>query len=256
MKGCFIVFEGTEGSGKTAQAILLEKWLRKSKYNVVRTREPTHSNIGSLINQVLEGKIEAAEEAIPLLFAADRANHTKRLIEPALREGGIVLCDRYVFSSLAYQSQGMKTSFRKKWLKEINKYALKPDIVFFLDIDPEKGLKRLKRNERIHDDKFFEDLETQKRIREAYHSIFNLNEPITNFFNVKGMPHSLLPGVNKLSITDHVPVICINGALPKDGVHKTIRRIAQEFLEYKEILPRKRRVKPEEFFTLLRFTEE
>ena len=256
MKSCFIVFEGIEGSGKSTQAGLLEKWLKKKGYKVVRTREPTRYRIGRVISQVLEKEIEVAEEAIPLLFAADRADHTKRFIEPALKEGGIVLCDRYVFSSYAYQTKGMKTSFRKKWLKEINKHALKPDIVFFLDVVPEEGLKRLERVKRIHDDKFFEDLETQKRIRKAYYDILNLNQPITNFFGMKNLLRLSFPGIKTLSVSDRIPVIHINGALPKNRIHMTIRRVVREFLKYTKILQKGRRVKPEDFYSLLQFAEE
>ena len=137
MKGSLIVFEGTEGSGKTIQATLLKEWLEKKDYRVIYTREPTHNTIGSLINKILEREVVLAEEAIPLLFAADRADHTVRHIIPELKKGLVVVCDRYIFSSLAYQSGGMKGLYSLKRLKEINKYALKPDLTFFLDINPE-----------------------------------------------------------------------------------------------------------------------
>ena len=256
MKGCLIIFEGTEGSGKTVQAKLLEKWLKKMGYSVLYTREPTKYPIGHLIHQILEKDISATEEAIALLFAADRTNHTKRYIAPALRKGSIVLCDRYVFSSLAYQSRGMKIRLSKKWLKEINKYAIKPDVVFFLDIDPEEGLKRIVKGQRVHDDEFFENLETQQRIREAYYDVLNLNQPITNFFKFKSMPHSLLFKVKALSVVDRTPIISIDGALPQENIQDVIRAIMQRFLKHREILPRKRRVKPEELFSLLQFEEE
>ena len=239
---------------------MLEKWLRTKGYNVVYTREPTYYTdypIGSLINRILERHVTVAEEAIPLLFAADRVDHTKRFIVPALKEGSIVLCDRYVFSSLAYQSRGMRVKFTKKWLKEINKYTMRPDIVFFLDIDPKEGLERLRKDQRIHDDKFFEDLDTQKRIREAYYDVFNLNEHVGEFFNLKSMPQSLLSKVKTFTIVDRIPVISIDGALPKENIHNVIREIVRRFVNYRKILPgKRRRVKPKEFLSLLQFKEE
>jgi len=150
----------------------------------------------------------------------------------------------------------MSVKFSKRWLKEINKYAIRPDVVFFLDVDPEEGLGRLTNTKRIHDDRFFEDLETQKRIREAYLDVLNLNQPISNFFKFKGMPHSLLSKVKTISIVDRTPVVSIDGALPIEDIQNVIRRIVLRFLRHREILPRKRRVKPEEFFSLLRFTGE
>ena len=258
MKGCLITFEGIEGSGKTVQARMLEEWLRKRGYGVVYTREPTryaNFHIGQLIHQILEKHIQVAEEAIPLLFAADRVDHTKRYIIPELKKGSIVLCDRYVFSSLAYQSRGMSVQFSKKWLKEINKYAKRPDIVFFLDIDPEEGLKRIKKDPRIHDDKFFERPDTQKLIREAYYDILNLNEPMANFFESKSVPHSLLSKLQTLAAVDQIPVISIDGALPKEEINKIIREIVQKLLKYKETIKR-RPVRPEELFKLIRFTDQ
>ena len=113
-KGCLIVFEGIEGSGKTTASRNLQKYLTTKEHKALWTREPTSSKIGSLIEDILRGEITVAEEAIPLLFAADRADHTKRVIVPAIKKGYIVISDRYVHSSLAYQKSGMEKVFGKK----------------------------------------------------------------------------------------------------------------------------------------------
>lgn len=240
VKGCFIVFEGTEGSGKTIQATKLERWLLKQGYSAIFTREPTRFHIGSLINQILEKKVFVADVALPLLFAADRANHTFRYIIPEIKKGSVVLCDRYIFSSLAYQSAGMKTVFDKKWLKEINKYVLKPDLTLFLDIDPEIGLKRIDKWRHINDDKFFEDIETQKRIRKAYYDVFNINKQLSNYTKFEIKPDKLLfSDFKALSVHDRTFVITLDGSLSEEEIHKKICNNVQRLLKYKGVLSKK-----------------
>ena len=108
-KGCFIVFEGLDGSGKSTQVRDLGSKLQKKKYEVITTQEPTNKNvIGSLLKRILYNNESVPDEVLALLFAADRAHHTINTIIPGLEEGSIVISDRYVYSSLAYQSRGMK----------------------------------------------------------------------------------------------------------------------------------------------------
>jgi len=142
-QGCFIVFEGIDGSGKSEQYGRLTERLKKD-YDVLATAEPTKGMpIGNLIRQVLYGNEETSEESLALLFAADRVDHTEKKIKPALEDGKVVISDRYVYSSLAYQSRGMNKELDLDWVKTINRYALEPDVVIFLDITPEEGQKRL-----------------------------------------------------------------------------------------------------------------
>lgn len=230
-KGCLIVFEGIEGSGKTTASRNLEKYLSTKDYKTMWTREPTASKIGSLIENILTGQIIVTEEAIPLLFAADRADHTKRVILPSINKGYIVISDRYIHSSLAYQRSGMHKVFKKDWLEEINKYAMKPELVIFLDIAPEEGLSRIGKWQRIHDDKFFEDLETQKRIRDAYHEIFSLHKPLTGLFRRDLLSVSSASKVKAINVLNGTTVIAIDASLNQDDVQDAINDIVQRFLK-------------------------
>ncbi|ACV24486.1 dTMP kinase [Methanocaldococcus fervens] len=130
----FIVFEGIDGSGKTTQSKLLAE-----KIKAFWTYEPSNSDVGKFIREILSGNIKVDDKTLALLFAADRVEHTK-LIKEKLKEKDVV-CDRYLYSSIAYQSvAGVDEDF----INSINKYALKPDIVFLLIVDIEVALKRVK----------------------------------------------------------------------------------------------------------------
>lgn len=141
----FITFEGTEGSGKTTQIPLLADYLRGRGYEVVTTREPGGTDIGRQIRQVLHSVSNEAmtSQAEILLYAADRAQHVNQLIRPALAAGKIVLCDRYVDSTFAYQGHGRQLDLNS--LRMITAFAtdgLLPDLTLYLKIDSEEGLKR------------------------------------------------------------------------------------------------------------------
>ena len=159
-KGVFIVIEGLDGSGKTTQAKMLANTLSKS-YRVVCTAEPSQGKIGAFIRQgCLYEEKRLPTEAEALLFAADRIEHMKREIAPALTEGKIVICDRYVYSSLAYQgSAGLSLD----WIKTINARNLQPDFAFYVDVSPERVLERLQRKKSV-----METLETQRKVRQIY----------------------------------------------------------------------------------------
>jgi len=106
--GLFIAFEGGEGAGKSTQAVLLERWLIDAGYDVVRTREPGGTPVGAALRGILldhaTGDLSARTEA--LVYAADRAEHVDSVIRPALARGSVVITDRYVDSTLAYQGAG------------------------------------------------------------------------------------------------------------------------------------------------------
>jgi dTMP kinase len=159
-KGVFIVFEGLDGSGKTTQASLLAEKLSPS-YDVLLTAEPSRGKIGTFIREgcLFEDK-RLPVEAEALLFAADRIEHLQGVLSPALDEGKLVICDRYVYSSLAYQgSEGLSVD----WIKAINARALQPDFSFFIDVTPERVLERLNRKKSV-----METLETQQKVRDIY----------------------------------------------------------------------------------------
>jgi dTMP kinase len=159
-KGAFICIEGLDGCGKTTQAKLLAKKLRKS-HSAVYTAEPSRGKIGTYIrNSYLYGEKRLSIVLEALLFAADRIEHVENEVIPALSEGRLVISDRYVYSSLAYQGAA---GLSLDWIEKINEHALQPDLAVFIDVDPEAVVSRLKPKKSV-----MEDLETQKKVRQIY----------------------------------------------------------------------------------------
>ena len=169
--GKFIVLEGIDGAGKSTQARLLAEWFEERGEEVVLTKEPTDTAFGKLIRRLVltggrEGIIDGARishEAEALLFAADRAEHVEKLIKPAIEDGKIVISDRYFYSSLAYQwARGLDL----EWLVDINRFAIRPDLVVLLDLPVKESMKRLK--SRSIKSEFDKIAELQKKVRENY----------------------------------------------------------------------------------------
>ena len=159
-RGLFIVIEGLDGSGKTTQAKLLTAKLSRS-HNAVYTAEPSRGQIGTFIrNSCLYGEKRLPNSVEALLFAADRMEHVENEIKPALASGKLVICDRYVYSSIAYQGS---TTLSVEWIAELNKYALRPDLAIFIDVAPETVLHRITRRRSV-----MENLDTQRKVRETY----------------------------------------------------------------------------------------
>lgn len=155
--GMFITFEGSEGSGKTTQIRLLEERLKGESCDVVTTREPGGTPLGEQLRGVLmsSGKEDISAEAELLLFSASRVQHVKRLILPQLRNGGVVLCDRFIDSTTAYQgyARGLDMDFINK-LNDFATCGRYPDITFVLDLDVETGFSRLRKRyegQEVHD---------------------------------------------------------------------------------------------------------
>ncbi len=141
----FITFEGPEGSGKSTQLAMLADWLRGLGQDVLLTREPGGTAIGDRVRAILLDPAcgEMRAEAEVLLFSAARAQHVGQVIRPHLARGGVVLCDRYADSTLAYQGYGRRLDLDT--LRVITAFAtggLRPDLVVFLDIDAAGGLQR------------------------------------------------------------------------------------------------------------------
>ncbi len=141
----FVVIEGLDGAGTTTQCAALARELRAQGREVVTTREPSDGPIGKLIRQALTRQLGLAAkkkpltpETLALMFAADRVDHVAREIKPALQNGAVVLSDRYLLSSLAYQGSQLPIA----WVEEINAMARVPDLTLFLEIDPELGAQR------------------------------------------------------------------------------------------------------------------
>lgn len=173
LSGFFIVFEGIDGSGKSTAAKGLADKLTEDGWDVLLTAEPTHGSIGRLLRPRLADD-NPTPVADALLFAADRAQHVREDIFPFVDNGGAVICDRYLYSSLVYQSlqlegmspEGPEGMSHTKWIKLINAYtAFPPDVTFLLDVDPETALGRLGSRDELDD---FERLGFLCRARERY----------------------------------------------------------------------------------------
>jgi dTMP kinase len=141
----FITLEGTEGCGKTSQVAPLAEYLRQQGWNVLTTREPGGTPIGEQIRTVLHSleNTEMHARTEILLFQAARAQHVEQVIRPHLAAGGLVICDRYADSTLAYQGYGRQQPLEP--LRALVDYAtggLKPDLTLLLDLDVEVGLRR------------------------------------------------------------------------------------------------------------------
>ena len=171
----FITFEGPEGSGKTTQMGLLRDYLEEKGYPVLATREPGGTSIGDQIRAILldprNTEMRPASEA--LLFSAARAQIVHQVIRPHLQRGGIVLCDRYADSTLAYQGYGHGLDL--EMLHTITALAtggLKPDLTIYLDIDVEEGLRRklaAHEAERAEWNRLDQqELDFHRRVREGY----------------------------------------------------------------------------------------
>lgn len=145
MSGIFITLEGPDGSGKSTITKLIVKYLEEKNIDFITTREPGGTEIGEDIRKIILDKknSEMCSETEALLYAASRAQHVHEKILPSLKEGKIVLCERYLFSSLAYQ--GIARGLGIEEVKKINDFAIKdvyPDLILFFDVDPTEVLKR------------------------------------------------------------------------------------------------------------------
>lgn len=167
-KGTFITFEGIDGCGKTTQARMLLEHVKNEGGNAVLVREPGGTKISEEVRQVLLSteRSELTNRTEALLMAASRAQLTEELILPNLNDCKIVIADRYLDSTVAYQGGGRGLEI--SWLKELNRFAtdfLMPDITFFVDILPEEALRRKKdSSDRIEDS----GVKFQNRVRNAY----------------------------------------------------------------------------------------
>lgn len=168
--GLFLTLEGGDGAGKTTQARLLEEWLTERGRTVVRTREPGGTDVGVLVRDiVLHHRGDIAPRAEALLYAADRAHHVATVVRPALERGDVVLQDRYLDSSVAYQGAGRVLDAAE--VRDLSLWAtggLLPQLTVLLDLDPRVARARLDA-----DDKPFDRLEAERddfhvRVREAF----------------------------------------------------------------------------------------
>lgn len=167
----------------------------KAGYNAVYTAEPSRGKIGTFIRKHClygEKRLPSAVEA--LLFAADRMEHVTTEILPAIEQGRLVISDRYLYSSIAYQGAA---GLSIEWIETINEYALKPDLAVFIDVDPKTAMKRLKLNKSL-----MENLETQQKVREIY-----------------------------LKFVEKGRLVRVNGNQPKNAVARELYAVVKRFLD-------------------------
>ena len=176
MKNLFIVFDGMDGCGKSTQMSMLHDYLFKKdkRIRILSTREPTYGKYGKKIREMLAEHKDPYSDAENLLemYVKDREDHVNNLIKPFLKKDydnvSIVLCDRYYYSTIAYQhTQGIELNR----IIALNKDMLKPDIAIILDLHPETALKRIAK-ERAEEK--FEKLEFMKELRKAFHAMKDL----------------------------------------------------------------------------------
>ncbi len=167
----FIAFEGLDGSGSSTQSRLLSEKLEANGHAVLLTKEPTGDTpIGKMIREVLQHKWECSPDGLQLLFSADRAEHLKNEIEPALKNDQIVITDRYFFSTIAYGALAVNDV---EWLKCLSKHFRVPDVTFLFKLDPKTCIERIQgRGSDFelfeHDEKLTEIWKTYEKIAEEY----------------------------------------------------------------------------------------
>ena len=195
--GLFIVFEGQDGSGQSTQVRMLNEYLAKNGYDVLPTKEPTTGPIGKIIRSALQHELSFGAHALQLLFCADRAYHLDDCIEPALKEGKVVITDRYYLSTLAF---GMASGADYDLLHKINMKFRTPDVVFLIDVNPSVAVERIgKRGEKYE---LFEVEQTLSKVRKAY-----------------------------LEVAKAFNTVVVNGESSSEEVHKRIVAALQPYLD-------------------------
>jgi dTMP kinase len=169
-RGVFITLEGGDGSGKTTQAELLRGWLAERGRTVVRTREPGGTEVGVEVREiVLHHRGDITPRAEALLYAADRAHHVATVVRPALERGEVVIQDRYIDSSVAYQGVGRVLDPEEvRGLSEWATEGLRPDLTILLDLDADAARGRLDEARTRYDRLEAEASEFHDRVRAAY----------------------------------------------------------------------------------------
>lgn len=169
-RGLWITLEGGDGSGKTTQAGLLEGWLHEQGWKTLRTREPGGSEVGVLIRDiVLHHRGDIAPRAEALLYAADRAHHVATVVRPALERGEVVIQDRYLDSSVAYQGAGrVLDADQVRGLSLWGAEGALPDLTVLLDLDPATARHRLDSAEKPFDRLEAEREEFHQRVRASF----------------------------------------------------------------------------------------
>ena len=191
-----ISFEGMDKSGKTTQIKLLSDYLKSKNHEVVITREPGGTEVGEMIRKILlDIKNNIFDRAELLLYLASRSQNTKEVIIPALKEGKIVICDRYIDSSVVYQGFGRGIDVEEiKKLNYFATYGVIPDITFVMQIDPKTYEKRKGVQDRIESS----GNEFLKRVFEGYAKLKSLNEERFFFIDSNGRIEDIFDRIKKI----------------------------------------------------------
>ena len=185
-RGNFIAFEGIDGSGKSTQISLLTERLKNEGIYCYTTMEPTSSPIGSLIHQIMTGRVKTDNRVIAGLFVADRLDHLLNEVDGILskiNEGTTVITDRYYFSSYAYHSVDMPM----EWVIKANEQSsmiLRPTITIFIDVNPDVAIERIAKN-RFHQE-LFEKKSRLVKVRENYLKAFEVLEKEEKYVIIDG----------------------------------------------------------------------
>ncbi|HLP88953.1 MAG TPA: dTMP kinase [Nostocaceae cyanobacterium] len=205
MVGRFIVFEGVEGCGKTTQMQLCHQWLSGLGVSVLVTREPGGTELGAHLRRLLLSKSENQpinQLTELLLYAADRAQHVEQELKPHLAQGKCILCDRYIYSTIAYQGYGRGLDLGLiNQLNYIATSGLNSDLTIWLDVDVEEGLTRKRGNLDVFDRIEQENLAFHRRVQQGY---------------------------QELAATDSARIVRVDGSFSQDVVHKTIREMISD----------------------------
>ena len=177
MQGILISIEGPDGAGKTTQISLLKQYLEQKGFACILTREPGGTKISEKIRHLILDKENSKMGAVTemLLYSAARAQLVHEVIRPALEEGKVIICDRYVDSSAVYQ--GIARNLGVDTVYEVNEYAIQgiwPDLTIHLDLEAEEGIRR-KKNQTELDRMELETMDFHKKVCEGYHTLAKRN---------------------------------------------------------------------------------
>ncbi len=218
----FIVLEGIDGSGKGTQSHAIQSELRRrcNDIKLQSTQEPTDTDLGNFIRNKIRYKLGKDMRQLALLFAADRVFHVEDVINPALRQDNVVICDRYVYSSLAYQGQNEHVDF--KWICELNYFATPPDLVFILDIPVREAMIRFKKR--------------NKKRSEQFENMYFFLEKASDFFKCLSSTPDLRQyirdeGMRKMPDFLKTNFILIDATVPKEQMIEEIFRHIEKFFE-------------------------
>lgn len=191
MTGKFIVFEGLDGSGVTTQATLLRNYFVNKDRDAVLTKEPTDGLVGGLVKACLRGEWKTDPLTLQRLFVVDRSHHLSSEIEPALKNDKIVICDRYILSTLCFGGIYAPLDV----LKQLNIHFRKPNLTFFIDTHPRVCMERMKKAR--HHVELFEEEQKLEQIRRNFISLKNYFSE-TYFIDGNRRPEEIAEEVRKI----------------------------------------------------------